>query len=63
MSQSGEYTFPIPRGSLQHWIFASERGRNILFLWNLNAKTGGRTHDFRLSKQAYVTTTPAPQIY
>ena len=28
------------RGSLQFWIFASERGRNILFLWNLYARAG-----------------------
>ena len=26
--------------SPQYWIFTSEQGRNILFLWNLNARTG-----------------------
>ena len=24
----------------KYWIFRSERGRNILFLWNLNARVG-----------------------
>ena len=27
-------------GSPQYWIFTSELGRNILFLWNLNARAG-----------------------
>ena len=28
------------RGSPQYWIFTSEQGRNILFLWDLNAGAG-----------------------
>ena len=28
------------RGSLQDWIFACEPGKNISFLWNLNARAG-----------------------
>ena len=32
-------TLPLPHGgSPQYWIFTSERGRNILFLWNLKAR-------------------------
>ena len=29
--------------SSQYWIFTSEQGRNILFLWNLNASAGFET--------------------
>ena len=45
-------------GSPQYWIFTSEQRRNILFLWNL--KSGVRTRDLRLSKQAALTTAPGP---
>ena len=32
-------TLPLGHGgSSQYWIFTSERGRNILFLWNLKAR-------------------------
>ena len=30
----------LGRGSPKYWIFTSERGRNILFLWNLEARVG-----------------------
>ena len=50
------------RGSPQYWIFTSERGRNILFLWNLKARVGGRTRDHLLSKQAALTTAPGPRL-
>ena len=34
-------TLPLSHGGYPHnWIFESERGRNILFLWNLNARAG-----------------------
>ena len=30
----------LGRVSPKYWIFTSERGRNILFLWNLEARVG-----------------------
>ena len=34
-------TLPLSHGgSPQYWIFTSERGRNIVFLWNLKARVG-----------------------
>ena len=30
----------LSHGGTQYWIFASEQGRNILFLWNLNDRAG-----------------------
>ena len=42
-------------GSPQYVIFTSERGRNILLLWN---QSGVRARDLRLSKQAALTNAP-----
>ena len=55
-------TLPLGHwGSPQYLIFTSERGRDILFLWNLEGQSGVRTRDLRLSKQAAaLTTAPAP---
>ena len=51
-------------GYPQYWTFTSERGRNILILWNLKARlegqSGARARDLRLSKQAALTTAPEP---
>ena len=34
-------TLPLGHeGSLQYWVFTSERRKSILFLWNLNARAG-----------------------
>ena len=50
-------TLPLCQGgSPQYWIFTIERGRNILFLWNLNGRAGDEAR--HLSKQAALTTAP-----
>ena len=32
-------------GPPQYWIFTSAQGKNILFLWNLNAREGTPSSD------------------
>ena len=42
-------TLPLGhRDSPQYWIFTSDRGKNILFLWNSNARAGFETRELRL---------------
>ena len=53
-------TLPLGHGgSLQYWIFTSNRGRNIWFFetWMSERKWA---RDLRLSKQVYLTTAPGP---
>ena len=41
-------------------FFSRERGRNILFLWNLEGQSEVRTCNIRLTEQAASTTAPGP---
>ena len=53
-------TLPLVHGgSSQYWIFTSERGRNILFFWNLKARVGLEP---AISKQAALTIAPGPPL-
>ena len=45
-------------GRARYLTVTSERGRNILFLWNLGGQSEVRARDLRLSKQAPLTTAP-----
>ena len=45
-------------GSPQYWIFTSEQGRSILFLWNLNTRAG-----FELFRQAALSLHQGPRLH
>ena len=52
----------VDGGFSQYCIFTSERGRNILYVWNLHEyRSGGRTRNLRCFTQAASTTVPGLQ--